>query len=300
MATTPNIEEFLEYLRLEKNYSPRTVSGYGDDLGKFESYFKNLDDSLSWETIDADTIRDWMESMMDEGANASSVCRRLSALRSFFRYALAQGTISHDPAHAVSGPKRGKPLPKFVRETDMEALLDASMWGDNIKDVRARIIILVFYETGLRVSELAGLDDDMIDLQTEQLRVTGKRDKQRIVPFGEGLKSEIEHYMNLRDRCIKRRPEAAGAFLISDKGARMNVGQIQYLVGKQLSRVTTQKKRSPHVLRHTFATAMLNHEAGIESVKKLLGHEKLSTTEIYTHTTFEQLKRVYKKAHPRA
>lgn len=300
MATKLSIEEFLDYLRLERNYSLKTVQSYGDDLVKFESFFKNFDDSLSWETIDADIIRDWMESMMDEGANASSVCRRLSALRSFFRYALAQGIILHDPAHTVTGPKRAKPLPKFVREADMEALLDASMWEDNIKDVRARTIILVFYETGLRVSELAGLDDNMIDLQTEQLRVTGKRNKQRIVPFGDELKSEIERYMSLRDRCIERLPEAGGAFLVNDKGKRMSVSQIQYLVGKQLSRVTTQKKRSPHVLRHTFATAMLNHEAGIESVKKLLGHEKLSTTEIYTHTTFEQLKKVYKKAHPRA
>lgn len=292
------IEEFLDYLRLERNYSLRTVQSYGDDLRKFESYFKNLDIHLSWQTVDADVIRDWMESMMDEGSNASSISRRLSSLRSFFRFALMQGIVSHDPAHGISGPKKSKPLPKFVREDDMEHLFDDSLWDyTSLKDVRARVILLVFYETGLRVSELVSLDDVMIDEAARQLKVTGKRNKQRIVPFGEGLMSELRRYIRMRDAGV---PRLCNALFVTDKGTRMNVRQVQYLVSKHLGRVTTQKKRSPHVLRHTFATAMLNHDAGIESVKKLLGHQKLSTTEIYTHTTFEQLKKVYKDAHPRA
>lgn len=288
---------FLDYLRLERNYSSKTIQSYGDDLKRFEAYFKKLDIRLSWETVDADIIRDWMESMMDEGCNASSISRRLSALRSFFRFALMQGLVDHDPARGISAPRKAKPLPKFVREDDMDRLLDESQWDfASLTDVRARMILLLLYETGLRVSELVSLDDTMIDSAALQLKVTGKRNKQRLVPFGSGLMDELKRYMSMRDEKVVR---TDGALLVTDKGIRMKVGQVQYLVRKQLGRVTMQKKRSPHVLRHTFATAMLNHEAGIESVKKLLGHSKLSTTEIYTHTTFEQLKRVYAGAHPR-
>ena len=291
------ISDFLDYLRLEKNYSPRTVQSYGDDLSRFETYFTSIDSTLSWVTVDGDIIRDWMESMMDKGNNAATINRRLSALRSFFRYALAYGLAEHDPAHGIIGPKKSKPLPKFVREDDMERLLDDGMWDDSFSDARARTIIIVFYETGLRVSELVGLDDDMIDMSAMQLKVTGKGNKQRIVPFGDGLKHTLEQYISKRNDSV---PRLSAALFVSDKGERMTIGSVQYLVKKHLSRVTRQAKRSPHVLRHTFATAMLNHEAGIESVKKLLGHAKLSTTEIYTHTTFEQLKRQYKTAHPRA
>ena len=297
MAAAMMVADFLDYLRRERNYSLKTVQSYGDDLVKFESYFTGLDTSLSWESVDSDVIRDWMESMMDEGGSASSICRRLSALRSFYRFALSHGLVAHDPARGVSGPKRGKPLPKFVREDDMERLLDWRMWGRGLSDVRARTIILLFYETGLRVSELVSLDDSMVDTVSMQLKVTGKRNKERMVPFGAEMLEALEAYMRLRDESVAR---MSPALFVTDKGLRMNVRQVQYLVAKHLSRVTTQNKRSPHVLRHTFATAMLNHDAGIESVKKLLGHEKLSTTEIYTHTTFEQLKKVYKSAHPRA
>ena len=290
-------QQFLDYLRLERNYSPRTVASYGDDLRRFEAYFNSKDASLSWETVDGDIIRDWMESMMDGGSSASTVCRRLSAVRSLYRYALMTGAVSHDPARKIEGPRRAKPLPKFVREGDMERLLDERMWGNTFKDVRARTILLVFYETGVRVSELVGIDDDMVDMASSQLKVTGKRDKQRIVPFGDELLAALRQYKAKRDESVAR---LTGAFFVDDKGRRMSVRQVQYLVRRQLGRVTTQPKRSPHVLRHTFATVMLNHDAGIESVKKLLGHAKLATTEIYTHTTFEQLKKAYKKAHPRS
>ena len=291
------IQQFLDYLRLERNYSPRTVESYGDDLRRFEVFFTGIDCGLTWETIDSDVIRDWMESMMDTGNSASSVCRRLSALRSFYRYALRVGAVEHDPAHGVNGPRKSKPLPKFVKEDDMRRLLDDYPWKDTYKDVRARTIILLFYETGIRVSELVGLDDTMIDMASSQLKVTGKRNKQRIVPFGNELKAAIRRYIGIRDKSV---PRLTAAFFASDKGGRMTVPQVRHIVKDTLGLVTTQRKRSPHVLRHTFATVMLNHDAGIESVQKLLGHAKLSTTEIYTHTTFEQLKKAYKKSHPRS
>ncbi len=292
------VKEFLDYLRSERNCSARTVGGYGDDLQKFESFFKNLDATLTWETVDSDVIRDWMESMMDKGNIATSVNRRLSAVRSFYRFALSRGLVAADPSHGVKGPKKEKPLPQFVREADMDALLDESMWNmRRYEDVRARTIILMIYETGVRISELLGLDDAAVDLAACQLKVTGKRDKQRVIPFGGELRASLEAYMSLRDASVEKK---SPALLLSADGTRMAYHTARREVKKHLSRVCTLKKRSPHVLRHTFATAMLNNGAGIESVKKLLGHSRLTTTEIYTHTTFEQLKKVYESAHPRA
>ena len=292
------IEDFLDYLRYERNRSDLTVRNYERSLRDFESYFKNRESHLSWESVDSDLIRDWMESMMDKGDMASTVNNRLSAVRSFFRFALSRGLVANDPAHSVRGPKKKKPLPQFVREDDMDRLMDLpEMWGDNYNDLRARTIILLFYATGIRLAELIGLDDQDVDFVNHQLKVTGKRNKQRIVPFGEELEQSLKGYMNQRDgQPVKK----DAALFLNDKGCRMTRSQVEQIVKAGLSRVTTMKKRSPHVLRHTFATAMLNNGAGLESVRKLLGHESVATTEIYTHTTFEQLKRVYKDAHPRA
>lgn len=291
------IEGFLEYLRHERNYAELTVREYGRDLEHFQSYFKTLDDSLSWETVDSDVVRGWMECMMDSRQSATSVNRRLSALRSFYKYAMMAGLVAGNPARTVKGPKKHKPLPQFLKESEIDELLQPEMWGERFEDFRARTLLLMFYSTGIRLSEAIGLDDTMVDFTTGELRVTGKRDKQRIIPFGEELKEALQEYIRRRDNEVPRKSEA---LFVTKEGERMNRNRVGYEVWKHLSRVTTLKKRSPHVLRHTFATAMLNHEAGLESVKKLLGHESLSTTEIYTHATFEQLKRVYKNAHPRA
>ena len=292
------IEDFLDYLRYERNRSDLTVSNYERSLRDFESYFKNRESHLSWESVDSDLIRDWMESMMDKGDMASTVDNRLSAVRSFFRFALSRGLVASDPAHNVRGPKKKKPLPQFVREGDMDRLMDMpEMWSDSYTDLRARTIILLFYTTGIRLAELIGLDDQDIDFVNHQLKVTGKRNKQRIVPFGEELDQALKAYIVQRDEQFVKQD---AALFLNDKGCRMTRSQVEQIVKAGLSRVTTMKKRSPHVLRHTFATAMLNNGAGLESVRKLLGHESVATTEIYTHTTFEQLKRVYKDAHPRA
>ena len=293
---TMKIEDFLDYLQYERNRSERTVRAYADDLRSFEAFFKNLDGQLSWESVDSDVIRDWMESMMDKGNTATSVNRRLSAVRSLYRFALSRGYVSRDPAHAVSGPKCQKVLPQYLREKEMNTLLDEQMWEDRYIDVRARTIILLFYSTGIRLSELIGLDDADVDFAEQQLKVTGKGDKQRILPFGTELSEALRVYMARRDAEVERKDSAV---FLTAKGIHMNSRQVRDEVRHHLSRVSTLKKRTPHVLRHTFATAMLNHEAGIESVKKLLGHSKLSTTEIYTHTTFEQLRQAYAKAHPR-
>ncbi|SUB87600.1 Tyrosine recombinase XerC [Prevotella denticola] len=291
------IDMFLDYLRLERNYSPMTVISYRKDLEAFERFCQELDPQITWESVDTDVVRDWMEDMMDKGNAASSVNRRISALRSFYRFALRCGLVSKDPVHGLQGPRRQKPLPQFLKESEMEQLLDPAMWTDGYEDVLARTLIVTFYETGIRLSELTGLDDRDVDDVTCELKVTGKRNKQRIIPFGKELEETLAAYRCVRDA---RTGDSSPTLFRTEKGERITNAQVRALVKKNLSKVSTLKKRTPHVLRHTFATAMLNHEAGLESVKKLLGHESLSTTEIYTHTTFEQLKKVYKNAHPRA
>ncbi len=288
--------EFLDYLRFEKNRSMLTVESYAEDLKAFEAYFKSLDITLSWETVDSDVIRDWMESMMDKGNKASSVNRRLSAVRSFYRYALARHRVQKDPSRMITGPKKEKPLPQFVKEDEMNRLLDDVEWGDDFESIRARTVLMTFYETGIRLSELTGLNDTAIDWNNHAVKVLGKRNKQRIVPMGEELEHTLFKYISARD---SQTLAEDGALFVTTKGKRMTAAQVRREVQQNLSRVCTLRKRSPHVLRHTFATAMLNHKAGLESVKNLLGHESLSTTEIYTHTTFEQLKRVYQESHPR-
>ena len=291
------INEFLNYLKFERNRSDLTIKNYGEDLRAFEEFYGNLEGCHSWKSVDSDIIRDWIESMMDKGNNATSINRRLSALRSFYRFALARKLVDKDPVHGVTGPKKGRPLPQFLKENEMDRLLDAGSWTESFEDVRDRTVIMTFYETGIRLSELIGLDDSMVDFSNRQLKVTGKRNKQRVIPFGEELLATLRDYMKCRDKEVNLQSEA---LFVTAKGRRMTSSQVREAVRKNLSKVCTLKKRTPHVLRHTFATAMLNNKAGIESVKKLLGHESLSTTEIYTHTTFEQLKREYYSAHPRA
>ncbi len=291
-------EEFLEYMRCERGRSELTVAAYRADLGDFEAYFNSQDEGITLQTVDADIIRDWMEYMMDRGNTATSICRRLSAVRSMFKYALSRGLVEHDPAHSVRGPKTHRPLPQFLTEGEMNRLLDDVEWSDSYIDVRTRTILMAFYETGMRLSELTGLDDASVDFVNREIKVTGKRNKQRVIPFGKELSDTLRRYAEVRDASVKG--VMSDAFFLSENGSRMSNDRVRRDVKEKLTQVCNLKKRTPHVLRHTFATTMLNNGADLESVQKLLGHKKLSTTEIYTHTTFEQLKQVYSNAHPRA
>ena len=291
------VNQFLAYLSYERNRSLATVSSYRKDLEAFQKFVQAQDSTLLWADVDADLVRDWMAEMMNEGQRVTSINRRLSVLRSFYRFALARNLVKSDPVQGVVGPKKDKPLPQFLKEKEMDELLQEDFWTDCYEDVRDRMIIMTFYETGIRLAELMNLCDGDVDFMSGQLKVTGKRNKQRLIPFGAELSQALQHYMGVRDAQVVRH---SAAFFLANDGQQMTADAIRYRVKKHLSLVSTLKKRTPHVLRHTFATAMLNHKAGIESVKKLLGHESLSTTEIYTHTTFEQLKREYLNAHPRA
>lgn len=293
------LDTFIDYLRYERGASERTVGEYENDLKAFESFFKSRDSELSWSTVDTDVVREWMVAMMDKGNKPSSVQRRLAALRSCYKFLLRRGYVQRDPAHNVTAPKRERVLPAFVREDEMNRLLDSpEMWEDSFEGRRDRLIVMMFYNTGFRLSELLGLNDTDVNLSAQVIKVTGKGNKQRMVPFG----GELLHLINIyRDeRSSLTGSEWDGAFFVNAKGQRLKNFQVRGMVKRQLALVTAQRKRSPHVLRHTFATTMLNHRADLESVKELLGHERLSTTEIYTHTTFEELKKAYSQAHPRA
>lgn len=291
------IDSFLEYLRLERNYSEKTVVSYGIDLREFEGYFKKADAEIDFTTVDADVVRNWVMRLMDEGRAATSVNRKLSTLRSFYRFLLKKKVMTVNPMTKVVGPKKKKPLPSFVREKDMDRLLDDLTFGEGYEGCRDRMILEMFYATGMRLSELIGLDDADVDFSAKLIKVTGKRNKQRLIPFANELEYDLRVYIKVRDGAL---PNGSDAFFVRKDGKRMYPMQVYRLVKRNLSKVVSLKKRSPHVLRHTFATAMLNDCAELRAVKELLGHESLTTTEVYTHTTFEELKKVYELAHPRA
>lgn len=291
------IDSFLDYLRFERNYSEKTVVSYGIDLVKFEEYFKEVDENLDFTMIDVGLVRSWVMHLMERGYTATSVNRKLSSLRSFYRFLLKKKVVTVDPMQKVIGPKNKKPLPVFVKEKDMDRLLDDVSFGDGFSACRDKMVMEVLYATGMRRSELIGLNDVDVDFSASLMKVTGKRNKQRLIPFGEELRQAMLAYLKVRNEAV---PERAEAFFVLENGRRMNASRVYQLVRRNLLKVVTLKKRSPHVLRHTFATSMLNHDAELGAVKELLGHSSLTTTEIYVHTTFEELKKVYKQAHPRA
>lgn len=288
------INDFLNYLTHERAYSSHTVMSYGNDLREFDAYLENTEEQIELPYADADLVRRWAMELMATGMKATSVNRKLSSLRTFYKYLLKKEAIKVSPMQNVNGPKKTKPLPQFVREADMERLLDKPSAPATWQEARDRLIVQLFYETGIRLSELVGLDDADVDFGRMAIKVTGKRNKQRIVPIGQGLADGIRCYMEMRGGSVD------SALFLTDKGSRVYPNWVYRLVRRELSRVVTLKKRSPHVLRHTFATAMLNNDAELEAVKELMGHESVSTTQIYTHTTFEELKKAYKQAHPRA
>lgn len=293
------IGDFLNYLTLEKTYSPHTVASYENDLREFAAYLKNTEGELALKDADADLVRGWAMNLMAEGRKATSVNRKLSSLRTFYKYLLRGGVIKVSPLQGVGGPKKAKPLPQFVREEDMERMLAATAQGNSLQEVREHVILQLFYETGVRLSELVGLNDRDVDFYRMAIKVTGKRNKQRVIPIGQGLAESLERYIRLRDEKKTLSNDVAPLF-VTDRGERVYPHWVYSLVRKNLAQVVTLKKKSPHVLRHTFATAMLNNAAELEAVKELMGHESVSTTQIYTHTTFEELKKAYKQAHPRA
>ena len=290
-------DSFLDYLQYERNYSEETIKSYREDLRQFEEFARGeIGDSAPSE-VKAELVREWIVSLMDRGYTSTSINRKLSSLRSFYKFLLRKGEVAVNPLQKITGPKNKKPLPAFLRESDMDRLLDEVDFGEGFKGCRDHMIIEMFYATGVRLSELIGLDNEDVDFSSSLIKVTGKRNKQRLIPFGEELKIAMTEYVDVRNEAV---PVRTDAFFVRENGERLSRSIVENLVKRNLSKVVTLKKRSPHVLRHTFATTILNHDAELGAIKELLGHESLATTEVYTHTTFEELKKVYNLAHPRA
>ena len=290
-------DSFLDYLQYERNYSEETIKSYREELRQLEEFAREeIGDSAPSE-VKAELVREWIVSLMDRGYTSTSINRKLSSLRSFYKFLLRKGEVAVNPLQKITGPKNKKPLPAFLRESDMDRLLDEVDFGEGFKGCRDHMIIEMFYATGVRLSELIGLDNKDVDFSSSLIKVTGKRNKQRLIPFGEELKIAMTEYVDVRNEAV---PVRTDAFFVRENGERLSRSIVENLVKRNLSKVVTLKKRSPHVLRHTFATTMLNHDAELGAIKELLGHESLATTEVYTHTTFEELKKVYNLAHPRA
>ena len=290
-------DSYLDYLLYERNYSEGTVKYYRSDILELQDFGKEMLGDLTPSDIDAELVREWIASLMDRGCASSTINRKLSSIRAYYKFLLRKGEVAVDPLRKITGPKKKKPLPVFLREGEMDKLLDDTDFGEGFEGCRNHLIIEMFYATGMRLSELIGLDDKDVDYSASLIKVTGKRNKQRLIPFDEELKFSMQEYVNVRNETI---PVRSDAFFVRENGKRLYRSIVAYLVKRNLSKVVTVKKRSPHVLRHTFATAMLNNGADLGSIKELLGHESLATTEVYTHTTFEELKKVYNQAHPRA
>jgi len=288
--------EFLQHIQYIKHYSPHTVSSYRKDLEQFFAFCSVSDDQMET-AIDHHQIRSWVIELMESGNSARTTNRKLSALKSYFRYLMREGFILVNPLNKVLSPKTEKKLPVFIRENQMDYLLDEVNFGETFIGFRNRLIIETFYNTGIRLSELIGLRVNDVDFSQQVFRVTGKRNKERIVPMTRNFSETMESYAN------KRQTEFPGNenwLFVTVRGKKLYPKLVYRIVTYFLSLVTTSEKKSPHVLRHTFATHMLNKGADLNAIKELLGHANLSATEVYTHNTFEKLKSVYKQAHPRA
>lgn len=290
-------ESFLQYLQAEKRYSQHTVRSYRNDLDQFFLWLKSQDISFNSDEVSATDIRGWVINLVESGYSPVSVHRKASALRAFYKYLLRQGVVRVSPMDKVVIPKRAKTLPVFVEEDALGRLLDEFSFRDDFSGIRDRTVVEMLYLTGMRRAELIGLRDGDVDLEAGTVKVLGKRNKERIIPLVASFIKSLELYLKVRG---EEGINSTERFFVTDKGNKMYDKSVYNIVNRYLSMVTTIEKKSPHVLRHTFATHMLNHGADLNSIKELLGHANLSATQVYTHNTFEQLKKVYKQAHPRA
>lgn len=290
------IDSFFKYLENEKRYSKHTICSYTNDIKQFVAFGKNNEKEFNLLTVDSKIIRRWIIFLLESGISPRSVNRKITTLKSYYKFLYQQQIIKNIPTQKVVLPKTKKKLPNFIGQKAMDKLFDKIPFPNSFEGERDKLILLMFYNTGMRLSELVNLDILNIDFYYNTLKVLGKRNKERIIPFGKELKQSIDNYIKLRDTL-----SCNHTYLITTKKGKPVYPKLVYrVVNKYLNYITTMEKRSPHVLRHTFATQMLNNGADINAIKELLGHANLSATQIYTHTSFDKLKVIYNQAHPRA
>jgi len=289
------IQSFLDYLRFEKRYSQHTLISYQNDLEQFFAFLTQYD-NLAIEAITPIYIRSWLAELKEESISAKSINRKISALKSFFKFMMKQGVIDQTPMATVVSPKINKRLPAFVEEKNTNTLFTHVEFSDDWKGKTEWLILALFYNTGMRVSELINLKENQVDENYGQLKVLGKGNKERIMPISKELLTEIKNYVAQKPL----RLEGVTEIFVNEKGKPLYSKYIYNSVKKYLSAVTTLEKKSPHILRHTFATHLMNNGADLNAVKELLGHSSLAATQVYTHNTIEKLKDIHKKAHPKA
>lgn len=291
------IDHFIRYLQFEKRFSPNTVTAYKKDLEQFSGFIQATDDDLL--KTDYQNVRSWIVELMDQGGDPKTINRKISTLRSFYKFLLRESLIESNPMVQVKGPKTPKRLPVVVTEEKMDILLDSSsVFDSDFSGSRNRLIIELLYGTGIRLSELVGLKEKDFNRYEQHIKVLGKRNKERIIPLNNALVASIENYIDLKK--AQQFNTASSVLIVTNEGRDVYPQFIYRTVKFILSMVSTHKKKSPHILRHSFATSLLNRGADLNAIKELLGHSSLAATQVYTHNSVEKLKLIYKQAHPKA
>lgn len=292
------VESFLHFLQYEKRCSPLTVVAYSKDLNLFADYLSSHN-KCELHQAKAKDIRSWMMYLMDENYVAKSVNRKVAALRRYYKFLCAEGVIANSPCVSIVSVRCAQKIPEFLSANEMDLMLDQCLFPDTYEGCRDRTILELFYQSGMRVSELVNLTDNQVDFSFEAIKVLGKRSKQRIIPITKVLESVLKVYLQRRNSEFGSSVEGGRLFLTKN-GSNIYTKLVYRVVHKHIEMVSSITKKSPHILRHTFATVLLNNGADLLAIKELLGHSSLAATQIYVHTNFEQLTKVYKQAHPRA
>lgn len=290
------VDSFLKYIQFGKRYSLKTVTSYQTDLAQFQEFLSKEFESLP-QDANHGMVRSWIVKLVEEGLDSVSVNRKIACLRSFFKFLLKQESIAKDPMEKIKILKTKKKLPHFVQETDMIKMLDHFEFNKDYDGVRDRLILELFYGTGMRLSELIHLQDNQINLRERTMKVLGKRDKERVIPFNKNLASLLEEFKKIRNKEVEKK---SSHLIVTQSGDPLYPMMVNRIVKKYLKMFSGVEKKSPHVLRHSYATHLLNKGAEINAVKDLLGHSSLAATQVYTHNSMEKLKRVFDQAHPKA
>jgi integrase/recombinase XerC len=292
----PQINQFLDYLKFEKRYSRHTIISYQNDLEQFFQYLISQFEAPELAAISSSMVRSWLAELKEEEISSKSINRKISSLKSFYKYQLKTGALIKSPMGIIIAPKISKRLPQFVEQIDMDHLFQHMPFSDDWKGRTERLVILLFYSTGMRLSELIQLKESQLDASHKQIKVLGKGNKERIIPISQDLLEQLQKYIS--DKPINAK--VSDFLFVTELGKSLQSRSVYGFIKSKLSEVTTIKKKSPHILRHSFATHLMNNGADLNAVKELLGHSSLAATQVYTHNTIEKLKDVFKKAHPKA